>query len=256
MMIHAAAHSDAFKAIVSEGGSGQSFRDAYANSGLVDAIAGNLPVTLATALFTNTLPPPSLESQVPKISRTRSSSSTASRVRADRRRCRTRAFYAAASEPKQIWEVPDRAAHRRHHDRARRVRAARDRLLRPEPAPGAPRGLTQNRARRTTARVTQLSWSRAARELALRLATRRYAAPTTAISVSTITAAQTWYAGAPGGASDARGQAMLTLSKPSQATARALTTTPARPSRTRPAGIHVPRARAIRAASAMSRKAT
>ena len=43
MLIHAAAHSDAFKAIVSEGGSGQSFRDGYANHGLRAAILGDGP---------------------------------------------------------------------------------------------------------------------------------------------------------------------------------------------------------------------
>ena len=38
MLIHAAAHSDAFKAIVSEGASGQSIRDDIANAGLVEGI--------------------------------------------------------------------------------------------------------------------------------------------------------------------------------------------------------------------------
>ena len=66
------------------------------------------------------------------------------------------------------------------------------------------------------------------------LATNRYESPATPITASTIGAAQTWYAGAPGGASEVRGQAMLTVSKASHATASALTSRPARPSRTRP----------------------
>jgi hypothetical protein len=54
MLIRAAARSDAFKAIVSEGASGQSLRDGIANGELsIDAILADGTVTLATALFTN-----------------------------------------------------------------------------------------------------------------------------------------------------------------------------------------------------------
>ena len=54
MLIHAAAHSDAFKAIVSEGGSGQSIRDDFANAGLVEGILSGSGITAATAIFTST----------------------------------------------------------------------------------------------------------------------------------------------------------------------------------------------------------
>ena len=131
MLIHAAAHSDAFKAIVSEGGSGQSFRDGYANHGLLDAIVGDAAVTLATALFTNTLPPPSLKSEVAED-------------RAERRLPRLRregpgrlgdeaeqGLLRGRRRAEADLGGPERPAHRRHHHRARRVRAARDRLLRP-----------------------------------------------------------------------------------------------------------------------------
>ena len=91
MLIHAAAHSDAFKAIVSEGGSGQSFRDGYANHGLRAAILGDGAVTLATAIFTSTLPPPSLKSEVAKIAPTAVFFVYGRRARAARRRSRTRA---------------------------------------------------------------------------------------------------------------------------------------------------------------------
>ena len=67
MLIHAAAHSDAFKAVVSEGGSGQSIRDHFENTSTLDAIMGYGPVTAATAIFTSTLPPASLKSEVAKI---------------------------------------------------------------------------------------------------------------------------------------------------------------------------------------------
>ena len=45
MLIHAAAHSDAFKAIVSEGASGQSIRDDIANAGLVEGILSGGAIT-------------------------------------------------------------------------------------------------------------------------------------------------------------------------------------------------------------------
>ena len=107
MLIHAAAHSDAFKAIVSEGASGQSFRDGRVNVGLLDAILGEGAITLATAVFTNTTPPPTLKSEVAKIAPTAAffvygeHGQNGSETKPNKR------FYAAAGEPKQIWEVPN-----------------------------------------------------------------------------------------------------------------------------------------------------
>jgi hypothetical protein len=62
--------------------------------------------------------------------------------------------------------------------------------------------------------------------------------------------------GRPWGARDVRGQAMLTVSKASHATASALMGRPARLSRNPPAGTQVPRSRATSAAIATSRNAT
>ena len=107
MLIHAAAHSDAFKAIVSEGGSGQSFRDGYANHGLRDAILGDGAVTLATALFTSTLPPPSLKSEVAKIAPTAVFFVYGEKGQNGSERTPNKGFYVAAREPKEIWEVPN-----------------------------------------------------------------------------------------------------------------------------------------------------
>jgi hypothetical protein len=107
MLIHAAAHSDAFKAIVSEGGSGQSFRDGYANHGLRAAILGDGAVTLATAIFTSTLPPPSLKSEVAKIAPTAVFFVYGEKGQNGSETKPNRGFYAAAREPKQIWEVPN-----------------------------------------------------------------------------------------------------------------------------------------------------
>ena len=107
MLIHAAAHSDAFKAIVSEGGSGQSFRDGYAYHGLRAAILGDGAVTLATAIFTSTLPPPSLKSEVAKIAPTAVFFVYGEKGQNGSETKPNRGFYAAAREPKQIWEVPN-----------------------------------------------------------------------------------------------------------------------------------------------------
>ena len=69
MMIEAAAESPELKAIVSEGASSRSVRDELANpGGGWSEIVGNGVATLATAVFTDNLPPATLESLVPQIS--------------------------------------------------------------------------------------------------------------------------------------------------------------------------------------------
>jgi uncharacterized protein len=105
MLIHAAAHSDAFKAIVSEGASGQSARDGFANGDTLDSVLGGGVNTVATALFTNTLPPPSLKSEVAKIAPTAVLFIYGENGQGGSERKPNKLFYAAAGEPKQIWEV-------------------------------------------------------------------------------------------------------------------------------------------------------
>jgi len=107
MLIHAAAHSDAFRAIVSEGASGQSMRDGLANGDMFDSVLGGGVNTLAVALFTNTLPPPSLKSEIPKIAPTAFFLLYGEKGQGGSERKPNRLFYAAAREPKQIWEVPN-----------------------------------------------------------------------------------------------------------------------------------------------------
>jgi uncharacterized protein len=110
MLIHAAAHSDAFKAIVSEGASGQSLRDELANPGLSDRLL-DLPtqvsLTAALTIFTNELPPPSLKSEVAKIAPTPVFFIYGEHGQGGTETGPNNAFHAAAREPKQIWEVPD-----------------------------------------------------------------------------------------------------------------------------------------------------
>jgi uncharacterized protein len=106
MLIHAAAHSDAFKAVVSEGASGQSMRDGLANGDLLESVLGGGVNTLATAVFTNTLPPPSLKSEVAKIAPNAVFFVYGENGQGGTEAKPNKLFYAAAREPKQIWEVP------------------------------------------------------------------------------------------------------------------------------------------------------
>jgi len=107
MLIHAAAHSDAFRAIVSEGASGQSVRDQLDNMGARDAIMGYAPVTVATALFTSTLPPPRLKGEVARLAPTASFFVYGENGQGGSETKPNKAYYAAAAQPKQLWEVPN-----------------------------------------------------------------------------------------------------------------------------------------------------
>jgi uncharacterized protein len=107
MLIHAAAHSDAFKAIVAEGASEQSARDGLANGDRIDGLLGLGVNTLATAVFTNTLPPPTLKSEVGKIAPNSVFFIYGEHGQGGTEASANKLFYAAAHEPKRIWEVPN-----------------------------------------------------------------------------------------------------------------------------------------------------
>lgn len=107
MLIHAAAHSHAFKAVVSEGASGQSIRDQFADTSTRGAIMDYAAVTAATALFSSTLPPPSLESEVARIASTATFFIYGENGQGGTEEQPNKRFYAAAGGPKQIWEVPN-----------------------------------------------------------------------------------------------------------------------------------------------------
>ena len=107
MLIHAAAHNDAFKAIVSEGASGQSTRDGIANVGLVEGLLADTGGTLGTALFSSTLPPPSLKSEVAKIAPRAVFLVYGENGQNGTEKRPNQGFYADAGDPKQLWEVPN-----------------------------------------------------------------------------------------------------------------------------------------------------
>jgi fermentation-respiration switch protein FrsA (DUF1100 family) len=106
MMIEAAAESTALKAIVSEGASSRSVRDELANpGGGWQELIGNGVATVATAIFTSNLPPATLKSLAPKITPRSVFFAYGERGQPSEQPAND-GFYAAAGEPKAIWEVP------------------------------------------------------------------------------------------------------------------------------------------------------
>ena len=110
MLIGAAAESDAFKAVVSEGGSGRSVRDDLANLGFGMDDVGNITtqavLTAATAVFTNNLPPAALKDLAPQIAPRAVFFIYGEHGQGGTEKIPNQGFYAAAGEPKEIWEVP------------------------------------------------------------------------------------------------------------------------------------------------------
>jgi uncharacterized protein len=105
MMIEAAAESDALAAIVSEGASGRSVRDDFANDGIDWKFkVGGTIATLGTALFTSDLPPEDLKSLAGEI-RTPAFFVYGEHGQPVEKPANS-GFYAEAKGPKDIWEVP------------------------------------------------------------------------------------------------------------------------------------------------------
>jgi dienelactone hydrolase len=104
LMIEAGAESEALRAIVSEGASGRSVRDDLVNDAPWQGTLGDGVMTAATALFTDDLPPATLQSLVPKIHG--AVFFVYGEKGQEMERPANTAFFARAHEPKQIWEVP------------------------------------------------------------------------------------------------------------------------------------------------------
>lgn len=111
MLIEAAAESDRFKAVVSEGGSGRSLRDYLANDGFRLGDVTGVPIQAvlmgATAVFTNNLPPADLKSLVPRIAPRAVFFIYGEHGQGGSEKVPNQGFYAEAGEPKAIWEVPE-----------------------------------------------------------------------------------------------------------------------------------------------------
>jgi uncharacterized protein len=106
MMLEAAAESDGLRAVVSEGAGARSIREDRLLDGAWMQMPTSAVITGATALFANTMPPASLEDLVPRIAPRavffvygEKGQSTEDELNST--------YYAAAGEPKAIWEVPE-----------------------------------------------------------------------------------------------------------------------------------------------------
>ena len=108
MMIEAAAVSDGLKAVVSEGAGIRSIRESLAipeTRMKIEASLVHLVVTPGVALFSNTLPPPSLEDLVGRIAPRPVFIIYAVPGQGGEAEL-SQTFYDAAREPKTIWQVP------------------------------------------------------------------------------------------------------------------------------------------------------
>jgi uncharacterized protein len=108
MMIEAAAESDGLKALVSEGAGIRSIREGLAipeTRKWLEAVIAHVVVTPATAVFSNDLPPPSLESLAGQIAPRPVFFIYAVPGQGGEAEL-TELFYDAAREPKTIWNVP------------------------------------------------------------------------------------------------------------------------------------------------------
>jgi dienelactone hydrolase len=110
MMIEAAAKSDRLGAIVSEGAGVRSIREALAmdaptTTKWLGAVLVHAVVTPAVALFSNDLPPPSLEDLAPRIAPRPAFFVYATPGQGGEAEL-NEVFYDAAREPKEIWDVP------------------------------------------------------------------------------------------------------------------------------------------------------
>lgn len=106
MLIEAAAESTALKAIISEGASGRSVRDTLANPGTEwPNVIGMGVATVATALFTDNVPPATLRSLIPKIGNRSVFFIYGEKGQPEEKPANT-GFYELARGPKEIWEVP------------------------------------------------------------------------------------------------------------------------------------------------------
>ena len=108
MMLEAAAESTGLRAVVSEGAGIRSIREALAIPGArkrFEAALSHAIVTPAVALFSNAVPPPSLEDLAARISPRPVFFIYATPGQGGEAEL-TQTFYDAAREPKEIWRVP------------------------------------------------------------------------------------------------------------------------------------------------------
>jgi uncharacterized protein len=107
LLLQAAAESDDLKAVVSEGAGIRSVREALEASGSEQLFAVPFwaATTAATAVFSNSTPPPNLKELMPRIAPRpvflifSTNGQGGEQLSSD--------YHAAAGEPKELWEIPD-----------------------------------------------------------------------------------------------------------------------------------------------------
>jgi fermentation-respiration switch protein FrsA (DUF1100 family) len=113
MLLQAAAESDVFKAVVSEGAGARSIRENLEKpielNTLTELVVSSV-LTAGTALFSNHWPPPNLKKLVPQIAPRSVFLIYALHGTGGEEKQLNPKYYAAAGDPKQIWEIPE-AAH-------------------------------------------------------------------------------------------------------------------------------------------------
>jgi fermentation-respiration switch protein FrsA (DUF1100 family) len=113
MLLQAAAESDVFKAVVSEGAGARSIRENLEKPiefNTLSELAVSFVLTAGTALFSNHEPPPNLKTLVPRIAPRAVFLIYALHGTGGEEKQLDPKYYAAAGEPKQIWQIPE-AAH-------------------------------------------------------------------------------------------------------------------------------------------------
>jgi dienelactone hydrolase len=110
MLIQTAAESAAFKAVVSEGAGARSLREDLEKPRTLDTLpqlAVSFVLTAGTAVFSNHLPPPNLKQLSARIAPRSVFFIYALHGTGGEEKQLNPKYYAAAGEPKQIWEIPE-----------------------------------------------------------------------------------------------------------------------------------------------------
>jgi uncharacterized protein len=133
MLVQTAAESTAFKAVVSEGAGARSVRENLEKPrtlGRLSELGVSFVLTAGTAIFSNHAPPPNLKHLSAHITPRSVFFIYALHGTGGEEKELNPKYYAAAGEPKQIWEIPEASHTGGITARPRGVRAASGRLLR------------------------------------------------------------------------------------------------------------------------------
>jgi uncharacterized protein len=106
MLLQAAAETTAIKAVVSEGAGARSIREIL-EEGAWDEVPTQIVLTAGVALFSNHAPPPNLKHLVSRISPRSVFLIYATHGTGGQEKRLNPKYYAAAGEPKAIWEIPE-----------------------------------------------------------------------------------------------------------------------------------------------------